>query len=365
MKKTVIWMLMIFFVLAIPARAAFPQVGAKGAAVYDCSTERFLYTQNADQKLSIASTTKIMTAIISIEHLEMEKIITVTREHLTHGSSMYLKLGEKIYVRDLLFGLMLMSGNDAALALAHSFPGGYAEFIEEMNLLAAKLGLEESSFANPNGLEEEGHYSSARDLALLTAYAMKNPVFRGIVGTKTAAVAGRSMTNHNKLLFSIEGATGVKTGYTKAAGRCLVSSVLRGGREVIVVTLGCGDDWKVHQALHESAFAQYKETEVISEGEEVACIPVIGGVPSKIPVVSMEGVTLALKEGEAVERVLYLPKFVYAEVHAGEQAGSLVLLLEGREWRRVPLFFVSDSHLNVEPLGFWEKIPLFFKNLVR
>lgn len=171
---------------------------------------------------------------------------------------MYLKPGETVTVEELLYGLMLCSGNDAALALADCC-GGLEEFVQAMNDKAAELGMQDTSFANPNGLDDENHYSTARDMAVLAAYAAQNPTFRRICSTRTATVGSRTMTNHNKLLSQVEGCIGMKTGYTKAAGRTLVSCAQRDGCRLVAVTLCDGNDWADHKSLYEMGFAVQNE----------------------------------------------------------------------------------------------------------
>ena len=194
-----------------------------------------------------------LTALVALERAKLTDTITVTASHMVEGSSMYLKPGETVTVEELLYGLMLCSGNDAALALADCC-GGLDAFVQAMNEKAAALGMKDTSFANPNGLDDENHYSTARDMAVLAAYAAEDPTFRRICSTKTATVGGRSMTNHNKLLRQIEGCIGMKTGYTKAAGRTLVSCAERQGRRLVAVTLCDGNDWADHAALYEFGF---------------------------------------------------------------------------------------------------------------
>ena len=167
---------------------------------------------------------------------------------------MYLTVGEQRTVEELLYGLILSSGNDAALALTEVC-GGESLFVEKMNALAQRIGMANSSFRNPNGLDDEGHYSTARDMARLAAYAADDPAFVRLCSTTNASIAGRSMSNHNKLLRRIEGCIGMKTGYTKAAGRTLVSCVERAGRRLVAVTLKASDDWSDHEKLYELGFA--------------------------------------------------------------------------------------------------------------
>ena len=249
----------------LPCRAEAAQLSATAAILMDADSGEVLYEKDTGRRMRIASTTKIMTALVALERAKLTDTITVTASHMVEGSSMYLKPGETVTVEELLYGLLLCSGNDAALALADCC-GGLDAFVQAMNEKAAALGMKDTSFANPNGLDDENHYSTARDMAVLAAYAAEDPTFRRICSTKTATVGGRSMTNHNKLLRQIEGCIGMKTGYTKAAGRTLVSCAERQGRRLVAVTLCDGNDWADHKTLYEMGFATYetKNTEEAS-----------------------------------------------------------------------------------------------------
>ena len=242
----------------LPCRAEAVQLSAAAAILMDADSGEVLYEKDAARKMRIASTTKIMTALVVLEHARLTDTITVTGDHMVEGSSMYLKPGEVVTVEELLYGLMLCSGNDAALALADCC-GGLEAFVAAMNDKAAALGMTGTSFANPNGLDDEKHYSTARDMAVLAAYAAKDPTFRRICSTRTATVGGRTMTNHNKLLSQVEGCIGMKTGYTKAAGRTLVSCAERDDRRLVAVTLCDGNDWADHKALYEMGFSENTE----------------------------------------------------------------------------------------------------------
>ena len=242
----------------LPCRAEAVQLSAAAAILMDADSGEVLYEKDAARRMQIASTTKIMTALVVLEHARLTDTITVTGDHMVEGSSMYLKPGETVTVEELLYGLMLCSGNDAALALADCC-GGLETFVAAMNDKAAALGMTDTSFANPNGLDDENHYSTARDMAVLAAYAAQDPTFRRICSTRTATVGGRTMTNHNKLLSQVEGCIGMKTGYTRAAGRTLVSCAEREGRRLVAVTLCDGNDWADHKALYEMGFAENTE----------------------------------------------------------------------------------------------------------
>ena len=206
----------------IPAVAEAVEVSATACVLMDADTGQVLYEKNGDKRMLIASTTKLMTALVALEQGTPSQVITVTAAHMAEGSSMYLRPGEKLTLEELLYGLLLCSGNDAALALTEC-AGGVAPFVERMNEKAAALGMRNSHFANPNGLDDEAHYSTAYDMALLGCAAVNEPTLRRMVSTRTAVIGGRTLTNHNKLLSRLDGCVGLKTGYTKAAGRTLVS----------------------------------------------------------------------------------------------------------------------------------------------
>lgn len=220
----------------------------------DVDSGRVLYEQNADAKMLIASTTKILTALVAIREGDLNDVVTVSREAAyTEGSSMYLKVGEKLTLETLLYGLLLCSGNDAALALTEC-AGGLTPFVAMMNEKAAALGMAHTSFANPNGLDADGHYSTARDMAVLAAAAVENPTFRRICSSRSVTIGQRTMENHNRLLRQVEGCVGLKTGYTRAAGRTLVSCTERDGCRLVAVTLQDGNDWADHAALYDYGF---------------------------------------------------------------------------------------------------------------
>ena len=233
------------------------------AAVLDADTGEVCFARNASEHALIASTTKIMTGLLITEDCDPDAVVTVPQEAVgIEGSSLYLKAGEQLTVRALLYGLLLHSGNDAAVALALAHSGSVGAFVEAMNGRARELGLRDTHFTNPNGLDAPEHYSTALDLARLTRAALQVPAFAEVVATRQITIEGRSFTNHNRLLWSLDGAIGVKTGYTRAAGRTLVSAVERNGRRLIAVTLCAPDDWQDHACLYDEAFAAFSEREV-------------------------------------------------------------------------------------------------------
>ena len=243
---------------------------------------------------------------------------------------MYLKEGEVLTVQDLLYGLMLSSGNDAAVALAIYCGGTVEGFAGLMNDKAHALGMKDSHFVNPNGLDAPGHYSTARDLAILSAYAMANPIFRQTVSTKTVRVGDRTLQNHNKLLWRVEGADGVKTGYTQAAGRILVSSATRQGRRLIAVTINDRNDWEDHEAIYSQGFSNFSIQQIISQGDVLGWVEVAGSSGEKTALVADEDFSYALAEGENPEVVITGPGFVYAPVEKEADAGLARITLGGK-----------------------------------
>ncbi len=254
MKKWWALLLLPLMLTLCPVQAAEVSVSARSAILYDCDTGSVLYEKNADERRLIASTTKIMTAVVAMEHACLRDEVVVTAEHMVEGSSMYLKPGQTVTVEKLLYGLMLCSGNDAALCLADHCGGGVDAFVALMNDKARQLGMVNTSFENPNGLDGEHHYSTARDMALLAAHAAEDPTFRRICSTKSVKIDGRTMENHNRLLKELDGCIGMKTGYTKAAGRTLVTVCERDGRRLAAVTLSDGNDWADHKAMYTWGF---------------------------------------------------------------------------------------------------------------
>jgi len=251
-----------------------PQNGARSAALISADTGEALYLKNADIPLPMASTTKIMTALTVIQSCDVEDIVTVPAEVCrTEGSSIYLVPGERITVRDLLYGLLLESGNDAAQALAIYCSGSVERFADLMNENARSMGLVNTHFENPHGLSAQGHHTTARELGIMAYHAMKEPLFREIVGTKSYTVKGQNgedvkyFANHNRLLRTYNGATGIKTGYTLASGRCLVTSAVRDGSEFIAVTLDDRQDFADHAAMLDFAFDSYRTVTLCEDGE--------------------------------------------------------------------------------------------------
>ena len=320
--------------------SAAPALSARKAILMDADSGRVLYEKNADERSLIASTTKIMTALLVCEQCNLADRVQIPREAVgIEGSSLYLREGEILSVQDLLYGLMLHSGNDAATALSIYCGGSEAAFVDMMNEKAGRLELSETHFGNPHGLDHDGNYSTARDLAKLAAYAMENEDFYRTVSCKTVTVGNRSLQNHNKLLFRYEGAVGVKTGYTKAAGRILVSAAERDGRRLIAVTIHAPDDWNDHTALLDYGFSFYQPVCLAEKGSVLGFVPVTGGAKDTAAVYAEEDFVFPMAEHETYSVELQLPPFVYAPVERDGEAGTAVIRVEGKAVGSVPLRF--------------------------
>ena len=226
-----------------------------------------------------------------------------------------------------------------------------------MNRRAAALGLRDTHFANPNGLDDDGNYATARDLAYLAAYAMKQPAFARIAATKTASIPGRSLRNHNKLLWRYDGADGVKTGYTKAAGRILVSSAVRGGRRLVAVTINAPDDWRDHEKLLDDAFGKFAEKALLTEGQMVCELPVAGGAQTYCDLLAAETCTFPVAESERVSFRILAPDFLYAPVKAGQIVATAEVLLDGYPVASCPLRAKEEIKIaQKERRSFWQKL---------
>lgn len=347
---------MLAVALLIPVKAE--AVSARRAYVLDAVSGRELFVRNPDERSLIASTTKIMTALIVCEQCNVLDRMRIPKEAVgIEGSSMYLKEGEVLTLQELLYGLMLSSGNDAAVALAIYCGGTVEGFAELMNDKARNLGLTGTHFENPNGLDSPGHYSTARDLAKLAAYAMKNPIFYKTVSAKSVRIGERCLTNHNKLLWKLEGADGVKTGFTKAAGRILVSSATRQGRRIIGVTIDAPDDWNDHCQLLNEGFARYQDRQIVQAGQRVSVQEVLSGDARRIEVLAAEDFSYALAAEECPQLVLPGPGFVYAPAVEGAEAGFAYVLINGTVIGKVPVVYGATVEQEAEEQkGLWQKL---------
>jgi len=326
---------------------------AQSAVLIDADSGRILYSKNCDKLMKPASTTKIMTALLALKHAKADEIVTVSSFAASQeGSSMYLAPGEQITMHDLIYGLMLPSGNDAAVAIAEHISGSVAEFSKLMTQTAQKLGCHNTSFKNPNGLDADGHHTTAYELALITREALKSPVFADVVSTSNYTdSSGRHFTNHNKLLYMYDGCTGVKTGYTKKSGRTLVSSASRNGVNLIAVTLSAPDDWNDHIKMFDFGFSSYKRTSIITANQLFSDIPVTGGTKPLVSTVYSDDVTALLTDDEAarIEISSVCSDSLDAPVTVGQVLGEAVICLDGAVLGKTDIIANSQSLLPRRP----------------
>ena len=302
----------------------------------------------------MASTTKIMTAITALENADINSIATVSSNaYGVEGSSMYLVKDEKLTLEDLLWGLMLVSGNDAATAIAEHVAKTTDVFAELMNKKAVEIGANNTHFTNPHGLSDDNHYTTATDLAKITAYALENPKFREIVSTRTKSIPwkdheyNRHLVNHNKFLTQYDGCIGVKTGFTKATGRCLVTAVEKNGMRLICVTLNASDDWNDHSTLYDSAFSEYSPYKIKTSGETVMVTEIKRGAVDTINLVAKQDVYIPLKPGEESNITITPSCFenLQAPITQGDTLGKLTVSINGKHCGEFPLVAGEDIEL--------------------
>lgn len=353
------------------ARAAGPEVSAQSAVVLTADTGAVLFEKDGHTPRPVASTTKIMTALLALEAAQErgDPLVDITQEMVAvEGSSMGLQAGDSISLTGLAAGMLLASGNDAANAAALYLEGSLESFAARMNQRAAALGMEDTHFVTPSGLDGEdaqglGHLSTAYDMALLARAALEDQAFRQLCSSPSLAVEFAepvkrvTYTNHNKLLTQYQGCVGVKTGFTKEAGRCLVSAAERDGALLIAVTLNAPNDWQDHTALLDYGFTQVEPYQ-LAGGDVRLTVPVVG---SPVEVMSLRGsnggeVTLPLGQGAQVERVVRVPKFLYAPVEAGEQVGEICWYLEGQLLGSAPLTAAGAAPLQEKSPSLWERL---------
>lgn len=345
-----ITLLLIFalFSLAVIASEGI-SVSAKSAVLYETGRGKFYYTKSADTRLPMASTTKIMTALVALEHASPDTIVSVPKDAVgIEGSSLYLKAGEGFTLRDLLYGLMLRSANDAAVAIAHSIGGSLPRFVDMMNEKAKAMGLVNTHFENPHGLDADTHYTTARELALITAEALKNPLFRKITSTYKITITNkdgdaRLVVNHNKLLKQYEGCFGIKTGFTKKCGRCLVSAAERDGVTLVAVTINAPDDWRDHKNMLDLGFSSLENAKIAGRMEISHTIPTLGGIPSTVRVSNRDELYAVLPKSRGRITVkIVCDDYLYNPYDISKPIGSASFYLDNEKIGQVDLFPILD-----------------------
>ncbi len=326
-KKIILLQIIAVFTLVFSVISHAADISAYSAVVINADTKEIIYEKNAFEKRSMASTTKIMTSILTIESGKMGDRVTVTSSALTEGSSVGLKSGYVLTLRDLVYGMMLESGNDAANVCALHLGDTFEGFASMMNLKAKEIGMNDTNFVTPSGLDDDKHYSTAYDMALLGAYSIKNPVFREICSDKSQKISfiepdiSVTFSNHNKLLGYCEGVFGIKTGFTKKSGRCLVSACERDGAALVCVTLNAADDWNDHQKLYDSSFTELnRSTKKLTGLSEIS---VYGGVGDKAEIYCDEYI-YHFKENEELKEQIILPSILYAPIKKDQIIGKVI-----------------------------------------
>lgn len=332
-------------ILALPDTARAPSLSAKSAILIDASDGSVLFEKNGREQMGMASTTKIMTALVISELLPLDNTVTIPADAVNvEGSSVYLTEGELLSVRELLYALLLSSANDAAVALAISASGSVEAFADEMNARARELGLHNTHFTNPHGLYDEAHYTTAYDLALISAEALRVPELCEIMSSKKAQIPqgvtpdcpeGQTMRylyNHNKMLNLYEGAIGVKTGFTKKTGRCLVSAAQRDGLTLVAVTLSAPDDWRDHTAMLDYGFSLYERVTLFDVGEFTYAYAVTGGRDEYVTLSNSQPITLTLPKGNSrIKSSVQSPqRFEFAPVKQGDLLATLTVSADGK-----------------------------------
>ena len=360
--------LLFFLPAALPCKAKEPSISGECGCLYLPQLDKMLWEKNADVRRPMASTTKIMTALVVLENCALDEEFKIPAEAVgVEGSSVYLEAGEVQSVENMLYALLLASANDAATALAIHTAGSVAAFAELMNRRAEQMGLTDTHFTNPHGLADKEHYTTARELAKITQEAMKNPQFREIVSTKNKVISvkngssTRTLTNHNRLLRCYDDCIGVKTGFTKNSGRCLVTAAERSGMLLIAVTLHAPDDWRDHTAMLDYGFSQYEGRLLTEASQRSFEIPVVNGTQNTVSLLSDGGCAVLKKDSPPLEISYEINRFAVAPLKKGAILGIVRYTQDGATVATVPLYAAED--VDALPLrhGFWDKI----KNLLK
>lgn len=340
------------------------ETSARAFVLYCADSGALLLSENPDLRLPMASTTKLMTVLLTLENAEKDdRVVEFTDEMSAEGSSMELKAGDRVRLSDLAAGMMMRSGNDAANAAAIAIAGSTEAFADLMNRRAAEIGMKNTHFVTPSGLDDEEHYSTARDMALLMAHALKNDRFRKLTAKTSETVrfvrpASKRATypNHNRLLSLYDGCIGGKTGYTATAGRCLVTAAKKNGLTLIAVTLDDRNDWDDHIALYEYGFSLY--TTISPDIAPDISVPVAGGTADETAVYAAKSAAVAVPRDRIgdVRVTVMLPPFLYAPVEKNQAIGRVVYTLDGRRIGEIPLLCADEIAYDSRRRGFFEAI---------
>ena len=346
-----------------------PSVSAESAILIDADSGRILYEKNAYERMGMASTTKLMTALVALELAHGGDIISVPAEAVgVEGSSIYLVEGEMLTLEELLYALLLSSANDAAVAIAVSLAGSVESFAEKMNAHAQALGLNDTHFSNPHGLYDEEHYTTAAELGIIAAEALKNETVRKIVATKKITIPHnglpdtRLLVNHNKMLSYYDGAIGMKTGFTQKTGRCLVSAAERDGMTLIAVTLNAPDDWHDHTFLLDFGFENFERKIFYAAGAFSYALPLSDSNKESVSLTNIEPLTLTVRKGAQISSVtVEAPfRFMVGKTYRGRLFGRVTVCADGESVSSALAFSENTESNTKRQIGFFERIYTFF-----
>lgn len=368
-KLVVIFIFLIIFNFSYPVTTLGVDSSAKSAILIEEKTGRVLYSKNNQEPLPMASTTKIMTAIVAIEYGDLdEEVIIDDKTSYIEGSSIYLKENDSIKLLDLLYGLMLRSGNDAAYAIANHVAGSEENFITLMNEKAKIIGATQTNFTNPHGLHDENHYTTAKDLALITQYAFKNEIFKEIVqSTKREIVVNngkRLIFNKNRLVTEYTGGNGVKTGYTTDAGKCLVFSAQRDDLQLVGVLIDSYNIWTDSEILLDFGFENFKLQNVLKNNEYIGSVYVEDGINDILKIISNENISIPITEDEEISEVVNLNKSLKAPIFNKQQIGSIEYFIDDELVYQKPLYAHQKVYEKNYIKFLYENIQQFLRNIL-
>ncbi len=371
----------LFGILIFPTNAqeitsAAPTLSAESALLMEGESGAIVCQKNAHTRLPMASTTKIMTALVALELAPPDATVRIDERAVgIEGSSIYLCEGEELTLEALLYALMLESANDAAVAIAIGVAGSEEAFVDAMNKKASLLGLKDTHFANPHGLDAEAHYTTAYELALIARAALQNPLLKTIVSTRKTTIPHqgtdgvRLLVNHNKMLRQYDGCIGLKTGYTQKSGRCLVSAAERDGVVMIAVTINSPDDWNDHSKLLDYGFSRYQKIELCPADFQF-CLPVVGGKESYVLVGVEQSLSVTLlQESGVIEQKIECPRYLYAPIIAGDICGQMLFLCDTNNdgaketIAQIPLRVLYSMPKHPARLTLWQRFLLWWQGL--
>ena len=337
-----------FFTVFVHSES-LPTVSARAASLFEPETKSFLYSKSGDERLPMASTTKIMTALVALENISLDKVVEVDDRAIgIDGSSIYLVKGEKLTAEALIYALMLRSANDAAEALAYEISGNIESFCDLMNMRAEALGLVNTHFENPHGLDADNHYTSANDLAVITAEALKNQDFLKISATYKkeieSSASKRLLVNHNKLLNSYDGCIGVKTGYTKKSGRSLVGAASKNDLTLISVTINAPDDWNDHRKLLDYGFSNIHAQYLLADSEFRTALPVLNSDKTTVEITNSNSLKF-IYQGVLpdIKQEIILNSYLIAPIEPGETVGKIIFTTSGNKIGSVDLIALEGA----------------------